>query len=63
VRSAEQIKRKPGAYKDWQAAQRAKRLREVLAMLRRARDEDAEWYRWVLSHRDQRAAARAPPHR
>jgi len=47
VRSAEQIGRTPGEYHDWQAAQRQKALREVLAMLRRARDEGAEWYRWI----------------
>ena len=44
---------------EWEAkrAERRRALREVLAILERARSEGAEWYVWVVGHRRRRLAA------
>ncbi len=59
MRSAEQIGRTVSEYHEWQRAQRAKHLREALAMLHRAREEGAEWYVWIASGGHKKA--RPPP--
>lgn len=47
MRSAAQLSRLPGEWKDAQAAERQNVLRELLVLMRRARDERAEWYQWI----------------
>ncbi len=58
MRSAARLSRLPGAYRDLQAVERRKALREVLRMLRRARDEQVEWYLWVLAYAEAREQGR-----
>ena len=41
-------------YHDAMRAERRRNLGAVLAMLRRARDDRAEWYVWALENRDRR---------
>jgi hypothetical protein len=58
VRSAARLSRTPGAYRDLQARERRRALRQVLAMLRRARESDAEWYLWALANAEARTQER-----
>lgn len=43
---------KPRAVSASERAEMQRSLREVLGLLRRARDEHADWYAWVLERRD-----------
>jgi hypothetical protein len=49
VRSAEQIGRTVSEWHDYQRAQRQAILADLLAILRRSRQE--HWYRWVVGGR------------
>lgn len=57
MRSAEQLKRTPREWIDHQALERARILRELLALLERARLERAPWYVWILEGRPPLTAA------
>ncbi len=49
MRSAEQIRRTPGEWHDYQAAQRQKLLADLLAILAKSHRE--HWYRWIVDGR------------
>lgn len=51
MRSAQQIGRTVGQYRDYRAAERQRILREVLAMLAKARSEGRGWYMWIVDGR------------
>ena len=49
MRSADQIGRTVGQWHDFQRAERERNLRELLAILKRARENGEEWYTWVAN--------------
>ena len=59
MRDAQRLELKPDEYQDAKREERRRHLRQVLAILRRAREDEAEWYVWVLERRDRRARALA----
>jgi hypothetical protein len=46
-RSAEQLSRSPGDYRDHKQEERRRILAALLAELERARHQGAPWYRWI----------------
>lgn len=48
MRDAAQITRTPREYLEYQSAERKRNLREVMAILRHARETRAEWYQWIV---------------
>lgn len=49
--SAEQISRTPEEWREHQADERRRALRELLTLCRQARESGAHWYRWIVEGR------------
>lgn len=60
MRDSRQISSTVKEYHDWQRAERKRHLAAVLAMLRRAREREDEWYTWILELRRRRLAGVTP---
>lgn len=54
MRSAERISRRPGEWKDHQAAERLQILRQLLRELRTAEALAEPWYEWVRARAERR---------
>ncbi len=61
MRDRARLEFKPGRWQDQQRAERKRHLSAVLAMLRRARENQEPWYVWVLEHRARRLEGRSRP--
>ncbi len=51
MRDRQRLELKPDEYRDAKALERQQTLRELLAILRRAAAEGADWYTWALDAR------------
>jgi hypothetical protein len=54
LRGRQQLELSPAEYLEAQEVERGKLLRELLAILRAARQQNAPWYQWVVWRRERR---------